>query len=87
MVSRVLWVLQEDFHILKIERKASITKNHHKVTERRKKIYYVSQLSTIERILFSFIAAAIVPTLNDAIYERTTDLFDLQCIARKLVRV
>jgi hypothetical protein len=31
MVGRVLWVLQEDFHILKIERKSSITKNHHKV--------------------------------------------------------
>ncbi|XP_011503260.1 PREDICTED: gamma-tubulin complex component 6 [Ceratosolen solmsi marchali] len=31
MVGRVLWVLQEDFQILKIERKASITKNHHKL--------------------------------------------------------
>ncbi|XP_058794937.1 gamma-tubulin complex component 6 isoform X1 [Phymastichus coffea] len=31
MVGRVLWVLQEDFHILKMERKASITKNHHKL--------------------------------------------------------
>ncbi|OXU27717.1 hypothetical protein TSAR_004634 [Trichomalopsis sarcophagae] len=31
MVGRVLWVLQEDFQILKIERKAAITENHHKL--------------------------------------------------------
>ncbi|XP_014222497.1 gamma-tubulin complex component 6 [Trichogramma pretiosum] len=31
MVGRVLWVLQEDFHILKVERKASCAKQHHKL--------------------------------------------------------
>lgn len=31
MVGRVMWVLQEDFHILKVERKAANYKEYHAV--------------------------------------------------------
>ena len=31
MVGRVLWVLEEDFHILKTERQAATSEQYHKV--------------------------------------------------------
>ena len=47
MVGRVLWVLQEDFHILKSIRKVSHSKNHHKLQlYRHSMMQFMNALST-----------------------------------------
>lgn len=87
MVGRVLWVLQEDFQILKIERKAPNTENHHKVLIETIELFHnFSDLAN--QLVGKFPApVATVPALNDAVHERVTYLLDLQRTARKLVGV
>lgn len=84
---RVSWVLQEDFSILKGERKAATSEQYHKVGVG---VSAYIEKSNISKLIVNFSVssiAAIVQALDDAVYERFAQLFNLYRPIRELDRI